>query len=183
MLTEENPETDVETIFNPESTYEEIQALTEKVKWDGRYESAITAAALRVQVYSDGITDLVSVHLRARGGVSDYINDSGTDTKATLIQYLPEASEVPLRPENTTDLMRLSPNPTSGYTLLSFEVVTAIEFIEIHDLTGRLMSRVKGGEIDKEGKQISVQGLPNGIYTVKAMSTTGTLYQKKLIKI
>ncbi|MBU2920707.1 DUF5011 domain-containing protein [Winogradskyella psychrotolerans] len=152
-------------------------------EWDGRYESTITAAALRVQVYSDGETDLVSIHLRGRGGISNYRNDSGTETKATLIQYLPEASQVPLRPENTTDLMRLSPNPTSGYTLLSFEVVTAIEFIEIHDLTGRLMSRVKGGEIDKEGKQISVQGLPNGIYTVKAMSTTGTLYQKKLIKI
>ena len=36
LLTEENPETDVQTIFNPESTYEEIQSLTEKVKWDGQ---------------------------------------------------------------------------------------------------------------------------------------------------
>lgn len=36
LLTEEKPETDVETIFNPESTYEEIQSLTEKVKWNGQ---------------------------------------------------------------------------------------------------------------------------------------------------
>ena len=36
LLTEENPETDVQTIFNPESTYEEIQSLTEEVKWDGQ---------------------------------------------------------------------------------------------------------------------------------------------------
>ncbi|MCP9199027.1 RecQ family ATP-dependent DNA helicase [Gramella sp. GC03-9] len=36
LLTEENPETDVETIFNPDSTYEDIQKLTDKVKWDGQ---------------------------------------------------------------------------------------------------------------------------------------------------
>jgi ATP-dependent DNA helicase RecQ len=36
LLTEENPETDIEIIFNPESSYEEIQSLTEKVKWDGQ---------------------------------------------------------------------------------------------------------------------------------------------------
>ncbi|MFT7070831.1 MAG: ATP-dependent DNA helicase RecQ [Spirosomataceae bacterium] len=36
LLTEENPETDVETIFNPESTYEEIQTLREQVGRNGR---------------------------------------------------------------------------------------------------------------------------------------------------
>tara|TARA_R110002111_G_scaffold296_1_gene2761 strand:- start:15459 stop:20003 length:4545 start_codon:yes stop_codon:yes gene_type:complete len=152
-------------------------------EWDGRYESTITAAALRVQVYSDGETDLVSIHLRGRGGISNYRNDSGTETKATLIQYLPEAPQVPLRPENMSDLMKLSPNPTSGYAWLSFEEVTEIESIEIYDLTGRMVKRFNGGEIDKKGKQISVQGLPNGVYTVKASTSKGELYQKKLIKI
>ncbi|WP_405570124.1 immunoglobulin-like domain-containing protein [Winogradskyella sp. Asnod2-B02-A] len=152
-------------------------------EWDGRYESTITAAALRVQVYSDGETDLVSIHLRGRGGISNYRNDSGTETKATLIQYLPEAYQVPLRPENISDLMKLSPNPTSGYAWLSFEEVTEIESIEIYDLTGRMVKRFNGGKIDKEGKQISVQGLPNGVYTVKASSSKGELYQKKLIKM
>lgn len=36
LLSKEYPETDVQTIFNRESTYEEIQSLTEKVKWNGQ---------------------------------------------------------------------------------------------------------------------------------------------------
>jgi ATP-dependent DNA helicase RecQ len=36
LLTEEKKENEVETIFNPESTYEEIQSLTDKVKWNGQ---------------------------------------------------------------------------------------------------------------------------------------------------
>lgn len=36
LLTKEKPETDLQIIFNEESTYEEIQSLTEKVKWDGQ---------------------------------------------------------------------------------------------------------------------------------------------------
>jgi len=36
LLTEEKPETDVETIFNPESTYEEIQTLSDEVGRNGK---------------------------------------------------------------------------------------------------------------------------------------------------
>ena len=36
LLSEENPETDVQTIFNPQSTYEEIQNLREQVGWNGQ---------------------------------------------------------------------------------------------------------------------------------------------------
>jgi len=36
LLTEENPETDIETIFNPESSYEEIQVLSEHVGRNGQ---------------------------------------------------------------------------------------------------------------------------------------------------
>lgn len=36
LLTEENPETDVQTIFNPQSTYEEIQNLREQVGRNGQ---------------------------------------------------------------------------------------------------------------------------------------------------
>jgi len=36
LLTEENPETDVDTIFNSESTYEEIQSLSEEVGKNGK---------------------------------------------------------------------------------------------------------------------------------------------------
>ncbi|MDB9721026.1 metallophosphoesterase family protein, partial [Winogradskyella sp.] len=53
-------------------------------EWGGPTENPIEADALRLQLYSDGINDLVSTHLRGRGGSSD----SATTTKATLIQYL-----------------------------------------------------------------------------------------------
>lgn len=36
LLTKENPETDLQIIFNKESSYEEIQALTRKVGWNGQ---------------------------------------------------------------------------------------------------------------------------------------------------
>lgn len=36
LLTEENPETDVQTIFNPESTYEEIKTLRKQIGWNGQ---------------------------------------------------------------------------------------------------------------------------------------------------
>ncbi len=57
-------------------------------EWGGANQTAIIADALRVQVYSDGINDVQSIHLRARGGVSNNENDATTTPKATLIQYL-----------------------------------------------------------------------------------------------
>ncbi|GGD74282.1 hypothetical protein GCM10011412_09920 [Maribacter cobaltidurans] len=59
-------------------------------EWGGPTQVPIEIDGLRVQVYSDGINELVSIHLRGRGGVSNVVNDSGTQPKATLIQYLPE---------------------------------------------------------------------------------------------
>ncbi|WP_407557527.1 fibronectin type III domain-containing protein [Winogradskyella sp. 4-2091] len=57
-------------------------------EWGGPNFDPIEADALRVQVYSDGSNSLVSIHLRARGGVANNNNDSATTPKATLIQYL-----------------------------------------------------------------------------------------------
>lgn len=149
--------------------------------WDGRNGPALTAEALRVQVYSDGSNDLVSIHLRGRGGLSNRIDDRSTTTKATLIQYLPALTPAEIRNAVTKDEMRISPNPSSGKTLLSFEEAKDIEAIEIFDLTGRLVQQIKGGKIDKDGKQIFVYGLPNGIYNIKAIANSGMLYQAKLI--
>ena len=59
-------------------------------EWGGQTQAPIAIDGLRVQVYSDGVNDLISVHLRGRGGVSNKVNDSATETKATLIQYLPD---------------------------------------------------------------------------------------------
>ncbi|MTE25696.1 fibronectin type III domain-containing protein [Winogradskyella ouciana] len=57
-------------------------------EWGGASFNPIEADALRVQLYSDGFNELKSTHLRARGGVSNNVDDSATTPKATLIQYL-----------------------------------------------------------------------------------------------
>jgi len=57
-------------------------------EWGGTTSNPIEADALRVQAYSDGQNDLVSIHLRGRGGISNNTNDSDTTPKATLIQYI-----------------------------------------------------------------------------------------------
>ena len=60
-------------------------------EWGGVTETPIEMDGLRAQIYSDGTNDLISIHLRGRGGVSSSIDDSATATKATLIQFLPGA--------------------------------------------------------------------------------------------
>lgn len=57
-------------------------------EWGGTSFNPIEADALRVQLYSDGFNELKSTHLRARGGISNNVDDSATTPKATLIQYL-----------------------------------------------------------------------------------------------
>ncbi|MEM6717408.1 MAG: PKD domain-containing protein, partial [Cyanobacteria bacterium P01_C01_bin.147] len=77
-------------------------------EWDNTDGVPITADALRVQVFSDGDNDLVSIHLRGRGGRSFGTNDSGTQTKATLIQYLPGEGTVPTADfDFVTDLLEV----------------------------------------------------------------------------
>ncbi len=67
-------------------------------QWGGSTQTPIFAEAIKVVLYSDGINDLVSIHLRGRGGNSGvgdhnpgnpYYNDVNTQTKATLFQFLP----------------------------------------------------------------------------------------------
>lgn len=56
--------------------------------WGGEDQSPITVDAIRVRIYSAESNDLVSIHLRARGGISNRTNDSATTPKATLIQFI-----------------------------------------------------------------------------------------------
>ncbi|MFC0604287.1 PKD domain-containing protein [Winogradskyella pulchriflava] len=149
-------------------------------EWDGRDEPAIVAEAMRVQVYSNE-NDLISIHLRGRGGISNNIDDSDTETKATLIQYLQPTVPPSARTVEPANTMRISPNPSSGRALVSFNDVTEVEMIEIFDLTGRKVQEIKGGKIDKEGKRISVHALPQGIYNVIATTNSGEKHQTKLI--
>lgn len=57
-------------------------------QWGGEQQTPFVADAVRVEAYSDGTHDIVSIHLRARGGVSINENDSAQNIKATLIQYI-----------------------------------------------------------------------------------------------
>ncbi|MDH7912344.1 PQQ-dependent sugar dehydrogenase [Winogradskyella sp. SYSU M77433] len=58
--------------------------------WDGTNDPPKYAEALRLQLYSDGTNDLVSIHIRGRGGHTSYGgDDSGTEPKASLMQFMP----------------------------------------------------------------------------------------------
>jgi len=58
-------------------------------EWGGADQPVINAASVKVEIYSDGINPLVSAHIRARGAAALRKDDSDTNPKATLIQYLP----------------------------------------------------------------------------------------------
>ncbi|WP_299123086.1 PQQ-dependent sugar dehydrogenase [uncultured Winogradskyella sp.] len=60
-------------------------------EWDGTNEAPKVAEAIRLQLFSDGTNDLVSIHLRGRGGNTQFSNgaDIGTEPKASLMQFLP----------------------------------------------------------------------------------------------
>ena len=67
-------------------------------EWGGPERAPIVVEALRVQLYSNGNSDLVSIHLRGRGGLSNKMDDRSSTTKATLIQYLPSDENVDTEP-------------------------------------------------------------------------------------
>lgn len=71
LLTEENPETDVETIFNPESTYEEIQTLSEQVGWNGQ------DVFRQIFLYQNGL-DSISKELELVTQLHNTYSESGT---------------------------------------------------------------------------------------------------------
>ena len=57
-------------------------------EWGGETQAPVTMVALRVQVFSDGANDLVSIHLRGRGGRSTRVDDRNTTPKACLVQFI-----------------------------------------------------------------------------------------------
>ena len=68
-------------------------------EWGSQFQMPIEADIVKFEAYSDGITPVTSVHLRARGGISNigapFTNGIDTDAtpKASLIQYLPFPTE------------------------------------------------------------------------------------------
>ena len=82
-------------------------------EWGGASQPPVEAEALRVQLYSDGNSDLVSIHIRGRGGLSRYNDDRSTVTKATLIQYLPGGGYV----DTVAPVITLNGGPTIDVAL------------------------------------------------------------------
>jgi hypothetical protein len=56
--------------------------------WGGASTTPIRFNSIRVKLYSDGINDVVSPHFRARGGVSNNVDDSGTEPKAAIVSLI-----------------------------------------------------------------------------------------------
>ena len=77
--------------------------------------------------------------------------------------------------------IRISPNPASTYVNINIDNSSEAITIQIIDLNGRLLKQ----QILAPGAQntpIRVDGLAKGLYTVKAIGSTGTSTQKVLIQ-
>ena len=77
--------------------------------------------------------------------------------------------------------LTISPNPSSVEASLSFDLPTAVETIQVFDVTGRLIQTIKGGTIDEYGKLINVQELPTGLYFLRAQDDKGHQFQEQMI--
>ena len=149
-------------------------------EWGGPNFDPIEADALRVQVYSDGTNSLISIHLRARGGVSNYINDASTTPKATLIQYLSPGNSCGVTMAvnsilycNGSWINIDSPDNTSGTknTIIAdgTYIINADDNVEINDLEIYSGATV----IVKEGATFTVNGnlVNNGDLILESIST------------
>ncbi|WP_370091632.1 PQQ-dependent sugar dehydrogenase [Winogradskyella sp.] len=59
-------------------------------QWVGTNQPPIFAEAVRVQLYTSGSNDLVSIHLRGRGGDTQQgAEDTHTEPKASMVQFRP----------------------------------------------------------------------------------------------
>ncbi len=77
-------------------------------EWGGENQTPITASKLLLELFSDGTNDLVSIHIRGRGGITPIRDTSAEPVKACLIQYLSSG--------NTISVAGVALN-TSGATL------------------------------------------------------------------
>lgn len=59
-------------------------------QWDSTNQPPFFAEAVRVQLYTSGSEDLISIHLRGRGGDTQQgAEDSQTEPKASMVQFKP----------------------------------------------------------------------------------------------
>ena len=59
-------------------------------EWDGTNQPPVYAEAVRLQLFSDGVHDLFRIHLRGRGGETQFTggSDLGAEPKASMLQFL-----------------------------------------------------------------------------------------------
>ena len=146
-------------------------------EWGGPDQTPIIAEALRIQLFSDGIHDLISIHLRGRGGISENINDSLSTPKASLIQYLP-ANTLNLDKEPFELLNIIVDNYAETINIYG-QSNDEIKFI-LHDLNGRF---IKNGKLvpNNIDNTIDVSNLSSGIYILLLKNNNGKSKIQKLI--
>ena len=150
-------------------------------EWGSATQTPIEADALRVQLYSDGLNEIVSIHLRARGGNStSYPDDSATTPKATLIQYRSPGNSCGVTlPVNSilfcdgSWIYSDGPDEFSGTknTIIAdgTYMIAQDEKVEVNNL--EILSGAS--IIVKEGASLTVKGdlLNNGNLTLESIST------------
>ena len=77
---------------------------------------------------------------------------------------------------NTTDELRISPNPTEGYSQLTLTGTNEWTTIELIDVGGKLVQQLFSGPIDK-GKQVVPlqisENIPSGVYLINVRTRVG----------
>lgn len=121
----------------------------------GEQQSPVIAESIRVIAYSDNTNDHVSIHLRARGGVSSSTNDVSTTPKATLIQYIGGGLITSIEPSQADDRGLIYPNSTQG--LLHLAEAT----------TWSLLSTGGQAPAEGSGNVIDLSYLISGLYFIK----------------
>ena len=73
------------------------------------------------------------------------------------------------------------PNPARDEAFIGFDSPTEVYFIQIFDITGRLVQQIDGGLIDSDGIPINIRELPIGVYFVRTTDNSGMRFQGKLL--
>ncbi len=77
------------------------------------------------------------------------------------------------------NLLRVSPNPTSGWLQISLPAGNTLEAVRVMDLSGKTVRNLELGA-SASNTEIDLSGLPKGIYALQARAE-GQVFVKKVI--
>jgi len=104
---------------------------------------------------------------------------TGTELAVTFYSYNPNYIEQPFNrsaPEGS-DVSGAYPNPTSEYFNVHYSTTKPVEqaVIEVYSVTGVQVQRLETTQLEKgqHNEQVTLKGLPNGLYTYRLVTTTG----------